>query len=103
MIPANHRSMARPASHSTICMAALYSTPGLCRCARCNPEPNSGATGPAPDAAARSLNDPTGGGTSSHPGDALVACQASPDPAADRNPSLSDAPIGGLLHQERRG
>lgn len=66
MIPANHRSMARPASHSRICLAALYSTPGICRCPRCHIEPPaSGATGRAPEAAAvrQSGPFPSGGGT----------------------------------------
>jgi len=82
-----------------VCTKALYSNPGICRCARCRPDlhlpPASGAIGPAPVAAAvRALPLAADGGTyETTPG---VAGARAPDPAADRNPSLSDAPIGGL-------
>lgn len=88
--------MARPASHAQICTAALYSVPGICRCAKCHPEATGVPSTPAA-AAVRSYDPPAAdGGTSSRPSpDALFAVVASGDPAADR--SLTPfKPIGGL-------
>lgn len=101
MIPANHRSMARPASHAQICTAALYSVRGVCRCAKCHPD----ATGvpSAPAAAAVRASDPPAadGGTSELPTpDALFAVVAPGDPAADRSLTPFN-PGGGPFLQER--
>jgi hypothetical protein len=80
-----------------ICTAALWDR---CRCPKCHSDP--GATGPAPDAAARSILPHAAGGGTPSPSSALRYDPARLDkPAADRNPSLSDAPIGGLSLQER--
>ncbi len=79
-----------------ICTAALWSN---CRCPKC--QPNPGAPGRAPDAAARhSLIGPTGGGTSFEPGGDLAVVEP-PHPAADRAFPLSDHPIGGVSLEER--
>jgi hypothetical protein len=98
MIPANHRSMARPASHSRICMAALYSTPGICRCPRCHIEPPAtGAATDAPEAAAARQSGPfpSGGGT---PTPLTGATTQTPvNPAAARLPSREYSPGGGLF------
>lgn len=95
MIPANHRSMARTASQSRICTAALYSVAGMCRCPKCNPD----AVPPAASAAAvRVIAPPAAdGGNSPLTPDALVV-RAS-DPAADRNLPLSGDPVGGLFDE----
>lgn len=85
-----------------ICTKALYSNPGICRCPRCRPDlhlPNSGGTGPLPaPAAVREPQTADGGNPSPSPGG--LAAPADP-PAADRNPSLSDAPVGGPCLEER--
>lgn len=97
MIPANHRSMARTASKAQICVAALYSVPGMCRCPKCNPDPAGNSSLPAA-AAVRVIAPPAAGGGNSRltPGDATGA--ASPALAADRTFPLSGNPIGGLSH-----
>lgn len=90
-----------------ICTRSLHGKPGICHCPRCRPDihlpPATGATGPAPEAAAvRVIAPPAadGGTIETTPG---VAGARAPDPAADRNPSLSDAPIGGLCLEEKGG
>lgn len=114
MIPANHRSMARPASQAQICTAALYSVPGICRCPKCNSpsedretDQTSAAVPPAASAAAvRSYDPPAAdggipinaadGGASSPPApDARFSVVAPGDTAADRGLTPFD-PIGGL-------
>lgn len=98
MIPANHRSMGRSASHGQICTAALWSN---CHCPRCRPDihlpPASGAIGPAPDAAAVRVIPPAADGGTSIPSDDALVVRASLDPAADRSLPLSGSPIGGLF------
>ena len=96
MIPANHRSMARPASHAQICTAALYSVPGICRCAKCHPEATGVPSTPA--AAAVRASDPPAadGGTSFRPDpDAPSSVVAPGDTAADRGLTPFNS-IGGL-------
>lgn len=84
-----------------ICTTALWCN---CHCPRCRPDihlpPASGAIGPAPEAAAVRVIPPAAdGGT--YPTTPGVAGARAPDPAADRNPSLSVAPIGGLCPDGR--
>lgn len=125
MIPANHRSMARPASQAQICTAALYSVPGNCRCPKCNSpsedretNPTSAAVPPAASAAAVRCYDPPAadGGNNSETSrgsgsvdkavistahfsrptpDARFSVVAPGDTAADRGLTPFD-PIGGL-------
>lgn len=97
MTPANHRSMARTASKAQICVAALYSVPGMCRCPKCNPDPAGNSSLPAA-AAVRVIAPPAADGGNSRltPGDVGAT---SPDPAADRTFPLSGNPIGGLSDQ----
>ena len=85
-----------------VCTKALYSNPGVCRCVRCRPDlhlPDPDAIGPASAVAARPLLPRAGGDIiETTPG---AAGARAPDPAADRNPSLSDAPIGGPCLEEK--
>lgn len=87
-----------PASHSRICMAALYSTPGLCRCPRCHTQPPAtGAITGAPEAAAvRPIGPfPSGGGTTDpRSGGSYPAPE---HPAAARHPNRECSPGGGLF------
>lgn len=98
MIPANHRSMGRSATHSQICTAALWSN---CHCPRCHPVSEATGVPPAPAAAAvRSYDPPAAdGGTVSKPTpDALCSVVPPGDPAADRG-LTPFTPIGGLSDQ----
>lgn len=90
MIPANHRSMARPASHAQICTAALYSVPGICRCAKCHPEATGVPSTPAA-AAVRSYDTPAADG-----GTDIPMCRgsgAAPEMASSTH-GRSDEPYG---------
>jgi hypothetical protein len=93
--------MNRLAVNTRICTKALHGKPGICRCVRCRPDihlpPASGATGPAPEAAAVHVIPPAADGGTSIPSDDVLVARASLDPAADRNLPLSGDPIGGLF------
>lgn len=89
MTPANHRRMTPLWADRRICRAALYSTPGTCRCIRCTPvPPASGDAGRTPDAAAAPESSPSpGGGTPNHfPGVADPAPGSSPAAARPSQP-----------------
>lgn len=90
MTPANHRRMTPLSADRRICRAALYSTPGVCRCIRCNPEPPAdGASTGAPEAAAAPESSPSPGGGTPHPFPGVADPAPGSSPAAAR-PSQPD-------------